>query len=65
MSRVETDTYINDRYAAIEDRLSVSCCMRMSTVQFLWYSSGVLSLACGACRWCARGSIGPSLSQRR
>lgn len=23
MSRVETDTYINDRYAAIEDRLSV------------------------------------------
>ena len=29
MSRVETDTYINDRYAAIEDRLSVSQCMRM------------------------------------
>lgn len=27
MSRVETDTYINDRYAAMEDRLAVCVAM--------------------------------------
>ena len=34
MSRVEPDTFINDRYAAIEDRLQV-CALPLKTWSFL------------------------------
>ncbi len=37
MSRVETDTYINDRYAAIEDRLSVGCIMGLMSSCMMFY----------------------------
>ncbi len=32
MSRVEPDTFINDRYAAIEDRLQV-CALRLNALE--------------------------------
>lgn len=65
MSRVETDTFINDRYAAMEDRLTVcvlnaivNTCLQCNMMPLC------LTIAC-TCRLCARGLIAHSHMQRR
>ena len=57
MSRIEPNTFINDRYQAIEDRLQVSGQLQhRATAAFSHRpSSGHSSASCSAAarRWCA------------